>query len=266
VPLGGLRVTSYGSHSPSDVAQSGITDCRLLIEKRLPFSVLDGVRPVAAAPLPDLAWLDHLSDDPIGALRGFVAGWFADVPVATSVPSAGPVPAALAALYEAAAGRREPLGMFNQILTPNQFWPVGDGRVVFGSECQGVWNVLMDPTESDPTVTYDDLGNGPVTERERLAGFLVQFSLFDASIGSPYGGFATVDRHATADLIAALRPVPLQPLHIPADPTRLYVGRGVAVATTDLGPDAVEVYAGSRQRAALRILREPGFDWEQFTG
>jgi hypothetical protein len=100
----------------------------------------------------------------------------------------------------------------------------------------------------------------------RWAGFLVQFSLFDAAVGSPYGGFATVDRHATRDLIATLRPVPLQPLHIPADPTRLYAGPGVAVAITDLEPDAVEVYAGSRHRAALRILREPGFDWEQFTG
>jgi hypothetical protein len=102
----------------------------------------------------------------------------------------------------------------------------------------------------------------------------VQFSLLEAAIGSPYGGFAATDREAMQHLIAGLRPVPLQPLRWPADPTRLYVGPGLAVAicptgrasTVDGEPDEFEVYAGSRQRAALRPLRQPGFDWHHFNG
>jgi hypothetical protein len=228
--------------------------------------VLDRVRPVPAVPLPDLGWLELLPDDAVAALRQFVTGWFADVPSAAPAPSAASIPTALAVLYEAAAGRREPLGGFNAIFTPEEFRPAGQGRVVFGAECQGVWNVTMDPNEPDPAVAYDDLGSGPVFERERLAGFLVQFSVCDAAIGSPYGGFATVEAEALRRLSAGLRPVPLQPLRWPADPTRLYVGPGLAVAAAEVEPGVFEIYAGSRHRAALRPLREPGFDWEYFNG
>jgi len=251
-----------------------IAEVRLDIAERLPFSVLDRARPVPTVQPPDLSWLDLLPGDPIGALRGFVTGWFADVPAVASVELTAPVPAALAALYAAAAGRGEPLGAFNRIFTPDLLEPADDGRVVFGTECQGGWNLLMDPTELDPAVVYDDLGDGPVAERERLAGFLVQFLLCDAAIGSPYGGSATADSMAVRDLVTGLRPVPLQPLRWPADPTRLYVGPGLAVAicpaleesTMDMDPSIVEIYAGSRHRAALNMLREPGFDWQYFTG
>ena len=279
LPLGELTVMSHGSSRTPGASQWGFEECRLHIDQRLPFSVLDRVRPMPVVELPDLAWLDLLPGDPIGALRRFVTGWFADVPAVAEAPptasvQATPVPPALAALYEAAAGRRQPLGGFNRIFTPDRFKPRGDGRVVFGTECQGVWNLLMDPDEPDPAVTYDDLGNGPVVERERLAGFLVQFVVADAAIGTRYGGIATTHPQAARGLVDTLSPVPLQPLHWPADPTRLYVGPGLAVAvcpapgasTTEDGPDLVEIYAGSRHRIALRPAREPGFQWDHFTG
>jgi hypothetical protein len=266
LPLGRLRVTMHRFSGAPGASQSRFEECHLLIGDQLPFSVLDRVRPVPTAQLPDLGWLDLLPGDPIRTLRQFVTGWFSDLPATISVAPAASAPAALAAFYEAAAGRCEPLGEFNRIFTPDLFESAGDGRVVFGAECQGVWNVLMDPAESDPAVIYDDLGDGPVVERERLAGFLVLFSLCDAAIGSPYGGFATVDRDAVRRLTAGLRPVPLQPLRWPADPTQLYAGPGLAVATAHTGPDVFEIYAGSRHRAALRPLREPGFAWEHFTG
>src|SRR5947207_621329 len=101
VPLGGLRVMSYGSGRAAGGSRPRVEECRLLIEDRLPSRVLDRVRPVPAVDLPDLGWLDLLPGDSIGALRGFVTGWFADVPAATSVAPAAPVPAALAVLYAA---------------------------------------------------------------------------------------------------------------------------------------------------------------------
>ena len=274
VPLGGLRVSSHVSGQAPGTSRLRFEECRLRIDQRLPFSVLDQVRPVPATQLPDLEWLDLLPADPVGALRGFVTGWFADAPAATYTQPTTPVPAALAALYAAAAGRSEALGGFNRIFTPDLFQPADDGLVVFGTECQGVWHLLMDPAQPDPAVIYDDLGAGPVIERERLAAFLVQFSLCDAAIGSPYGGYATADHEAAQRLITVLRPVPLQPLHWPADPTRLYAGAGLAVAicpadapsAMDNDPKLFEIYAGSRHRAALRHLRERGIDWLYFTG
>jgi hypothetical protein len=181
LPLGRLQVTMHGTGRDSGTSSPRFEVCRLSIGDRLPFSVLDRVRPVPAAPLPDLGWLALLPDDAVAALRQFVTGW-------------------------------------------------------------------------------------PVFERERLAGFLVQFSVCDAAIGSPYGGFATVEAEALRRLSAGLRPVPLQPLRWPADPTRLYVGPGLAVAAAEVEPGVFEIYAGSRHRAALRPLREPGFDWEYFNG
>jgi hypothetical protein len=271
LPLGRLRVTSHSSAWAPDRSQSTFEDCHLSIQNPLPFPVLDRVRPLPSAQLPGWAWVDLLAGDPIGALRGFLTAWFADVPAVTPASPAGPrreLPHALTALYEAAAGRPEALGSFNRIFTPEQFRAADDGRVVFGTECQGVWNVLMDPAESDPAVVYDDLGAGPVAERERLGGFLVQFAVCDAAIGSPYGAWGFAHEEGLQQLVGAagLRPVPLAPLRWPADPTHLYVGAGVAVAAAQLGPDAFQIYAGARQRAGLLPLRDISVEWEHFTG
>jgi hypothetical protein len=278
LPLGELRVVVYEFSNRPD-AVSTFEQCRLSICEPLGFEMLDRVRPVSPMPLADIGWLELLPDDPIGALRRFVSGWFADVPEAGGVAQAAaaswaPVPSALAALYAAAAGRSEPLVGFNRIFTADQLEPAGGEWVVFGTECQGGWRLLMEAGEPNPAVMYDDLGQGPMMERDRLAGFLLQFLVCDAAVGSPYGGFAAVDREAAQRMVAELRPVPLQPLRWPADPTRLYVGRGVAVAicpalhgpATESEAAVVEVYAGSRHRAGLEPLREPGFDWEHFTG
>jgi hypothetical protein len=269
--LGRLRVTSHSSAWAAGTPQPRFQDCHVNIQDPLPFPALDRVRPVSSTPLPGVDWADLLPGDPIGALRGFLTAWFADVPAGTTAAPDGSsrgLPRALAALYETAAGRREPLGGFNRIFTPNQFQVADDGRVVFGIECEGVWKVMMDPAESDPAVVYDDLGAGPVAERERLAGFLMQFSVCDAAIGSPYGAWGFAHEEGLRQLVGAagLRPIPLAPLRWPADPTHLYVGAGVAVAAARMEPDAFQIYAGARQRAALLPMRDASFEWEHFTG
>lgn len=274
LPLGRLRITSHRVSHPPGGSPPRFEECQLRIDQRLPFSVLDRIRPVPAVALSGLDWLDLLPADPVGALRELVTGWFADIPAAAVVEPVGSVPSALAALYAAAGGRQEPLGGVNRIFTPDQFRSCADGRVVFGSECQGGWELLMDPTEPDPIVEYDDLGDGPIVERERLSGFLIQFAVCDAAVGSPYGGFATADSDTVRRLTAALRPIPLQPLRWPADPTHLYTGPGLAVAvcpampasSESTAPDLFEIYAGSRHRAALRPLRQAPVDWDHFTG
>jgi hypothetical protein len=243
----------------------------LNIENPLSFPVLDRVRPLPSTGLCGLGWADLLPDDPIGALRGFLIAWFADMPAGRTAPRADSdrgLPKALAALYETAAGRQELLGGFNRIFTPEQFRVADDGRVVFGAECQGVWNVRMDPAEPDPVVVYDDLGAGPVAERERLAAFLVQFSVCDAAIGSPYGAWGFAHAEGLEQMVASarLRPLPLAPLRWPADPTQLYVGAGVTVAAARMNADAFTIYAGARQRAGLLPLRDATFEWETFTG
>ena len=64
-------------------------DCRLSIQSPLPFPVLDRVRPLPSTRLPDVSWADRLPGNPIGARRGFLTTWFADVPAVTTAPPAG---------------------------------------------------------------------------------------------------------------------------------------------------------------------------------
>jgi hypothetical protein len=115
LPLGELRVISHRFSRAPGAPQPRFEECQLLIADRLPYAVLDRVHAVAAVDLPDPDWLDLLPGDPIGALGVFVTDWFADVRPATSAEPAVAVPAALAALYAAAAGRQEPLGGFNRL-------------------------------------------------------------------------------------------------------------------------------------------------------
>jgi hypothetical protein len=289
--LGRLRIGSAQFRTLDGAGRSmRMEECSLQIVERLSFDVLDRVRPPCfPASLPELEWIKLLPRDPVRALRGFMAGWFADVPPLhdDSGPAKVPLPAPLLEFYRTVAGRRELLGGFNRIHTPDEVLPYGpgeveDGFVAFGSECQGGWDLVMDPTIDDPPVVYVGLADYPVVERERLSAFLMQFALADAAIASPFGGFARVSGEQLRELVKPLQQVPLYPMRWPADPTYLYVGPGLVVsACLDVLPvmrswsmggrldsdrDSYEVHVGSRHRAALRPIREPGFRWEHFTG
>lgn len=99
----------------------------------------------------------------------------------------------------------------------------------------------------------------------RLSAFLVRFLLCEAAFG-PYGGYASVPSASVGELLGQLRQVPLPPMRWPTDPTHHYVGPGVVVMLCDPGDGDVEVYIGSRHRAALRPYRTPGFVWDSFSG
>ncbi|WP_157746093.1 hypothetical protein [Micromonospora purpureochromogenes] len=274
VPLGELRhVVSHrgplyvpdGSQWPFP-GKSGLSFCKLSIADSLPFDVLDQVRPTLQHPLPSLDWLRFLPHDPIAGLRDFVAGWYADIPTGDDElrDPDRPLPEPLLAFYRAAAGRREVFGLHNRIHTADELEDEDDGLVEFGSENQGVFGMLLDPTEADPTVQYSGLH--VEQEREPLSAFLLQFLLCEASYSSPFCGFATVTADQARRLVEQLHQVPLRPLRWPGDPTRHYVAPGLVVATATYDDASVEVYAGSRHRSALRPLRAPGFAWDQFGG
>lgn len=274
LPLGALR-HSVSRHRPGDLAENSpfpyrlpgeLSFCQLHIADRLPFDVLDRVRPTPQQPLPSLDWLRFLPHDPVAALREFVVDWYADIPPSDDEPEAGErrLPEPLLAFYRAAAGRAEVYGSHNQIHTADELVEEDDGLVQFGAENQGVFVMLLDPTEADPTVRYSGLH--AEHEREPLSGFLLQFLLSEAAYGSPFGGFATVAAEQAQRLVEPLHQVPLQPVRWPGDPTRHYVAPGLVVATATSPDGSVEVYAGSRYRTALRPLREPGFTWERFDG
>jgi hypothetical protein len=289
--LGRLHIGSAAFSVLDDAGRSRrMEECGLGIAERLPFDVLDLVRPPSFPPsLPDVEWIKLLPRDPVRALRGFMAGWFADVPPLRDDSGAAtlPLPAPLLEFYRTVAGRRELLGGFNRIYTPDEVLPyesgeVEDGFVAFGTECQGGWDLVIDPAIDDPPVVYVGLADYPVVERERLSAFLLQFALADAAIASPFGGFARVSGDQMRQLVTPLRQVPLYPMRWPTDPTYLYVGPGLVVSACldvlpvmrswsmggrlDTDRDVYEVHVGSRHRAALRCVREPGFRWEHFTG
>jgi hypothetical protein len=163
--------------------------------------------------LPGLDWLRHLPADPVTATREFVAAWYADVPPG-DLPTGPtrPVPPALRAFYEAAAGRPMIHEGQNRIHPADELRESPDGRLWFAAENQGV-----------------------------------------AALASPYGGWSTDDAPPHT-----LHPVPLRPMRVPADPTRLLVAPGVVglAATTD---DGTEVFLGSRWPSALRPFRDAGW-------
>ncbi|NYF57954.1 hypothetical protein [Micromonospora purpureochromogenes] len=273
VPLGKLR-NAVSRHKPMNIDGSRwpfggtgeLTWCRLHIADRLPFDVLDQVRPTPQHPLPGIDWLRFLPHDPVPALSDFVAAWYADLPAgddAIGEPDRV-LPEPLLAFYRAAAGRREVFGLHNEIYTADELEDEDDGRAQFGAENQGVFVMLMDPTEADPTVQYEGLH--AEREREPLSGFLLQFLLCEASYSSPFTGFATVTAEQVRRLVEPLHRVPLQPMRWPGDPTRHYVADGLVVTTAASPDGSIEVYAGSRHRSALRRLRDPGFVWERFDG
>lgn len=274
MPLGELR-HAVSRHAPGAIAENSpfpyrlpgeLSFCQLHIADRLPFHVLDRVRPIPQHPLPSLNWLRFLPHDRVAALREFVAGWYADIPPGDETPADvdPPLPEPLLAFYRAAAGREEVYGLHNQLYTADELEDEDDGLVQFGAENQGVFVMLLDPTEADPTVQYSGLH--AEHEREPLSAFLLQFLLCEASYSSPFGGFATVAAEQARRLVEPLHQVPLQPMRWPGDPTQHFVAPGLVVATAASPDGSVEIYAGSRYRSALRPLRDSDFTWERFDG
>jgi hypothetical protein len=259
VPLGELGSWQSSSRQVERGGPWRLMDIELRSRHRLDFDVLDRVRSTFEQPLPDIDWLRLLHLDPIEAMDRYVAGWYADIPPAqhwSGYPGRD-LPEPLVAFYRAAAGRPDVYGVQNRIFPADELVDEDDGLLTFGAENQGVFEMMMDPTERDPRVLC--AGWSEEYEREPLSSFLLQFLLIEAAGASPFGGSAKVTAEQAARLVEDLSQVPLQPLRWPIAP-------GLVVMTSEYPDGSVEVYAGSRHRGALRPLREPGFAWQHFDG
>jgi hypothetical protein len=244
-----------------------LADCLLHLDNLLPWDVLDLARPVFPQPLPDQAWTVHLPHDPVRAMHEFIDGWYADVPAVSAGTANVPLslPGPLLELYRAAAGRDEVLGRQDFILAPAAVDYVG-GRLLFGTENQGGFDLLIDPTGADPEVWYGWTAGELVATGQPLSSFLLQFLLSEAAIVSPFGAFATVANDQQRQIRQLLRRVPLSPMRWPTGPTRHYVGPGIVIMVRDRANGTSDLWAGSRWRSALRPLRRPGFEWQGFSG
>ncbi len=142
--------------------------------------------------------------------------------------------------------------------------------LVFGEENQGgfFWSLLwtLDNPEADPTVWFSEDDQSAIAEQEPLSGFLIQFSLFEASMGADYVALSLrltaeqVDRLAEALLLVPLRPF------WPAAPTRFYVAPGLVLHVTDEGiGNGFSAWAGATHRSALAPLANL-VEWDRFDG
>ncbi|MCP2322261.1 hypothetical protein HDA40_000768 [Hamadaea flava] len=270
--------------------------CGMKIVNRLPFDLLDLVRPVVRSQhLPDLGWVTLLPGDPVAALRAFVDTWYADVPSATGEPASSPVPlpAPLNEFYRVAAGRNSILSGVNEVLAadkvrtadhdPFDGWqPVPDGLIVVGTNLATEWGIAIDPAQPDPQVLYLGVADEPVVEREPLSAYLMQHVLVNVTRTLPFHASAEVTAEQARRLVEPLRRVPLRPMRWPRDETSLYVGSGLVVAVC-AGPqaqprsawsareakddgDLCEIMVGAIDRSVLLPMREPGFEWASFGG
>jgi hypothetical protein len=264
IPLGTVYYT--GGEEMYRGGSSALISCELKFQDRLDLDVLQQIRQTAQDPLPDIDWLRSLERDPLAAMTGFIARWYADLPPSRDKVRRPPfaLPKPLLAFYQAAAGRREIYGVQNELFEAGRLEREADGRVMVGTENQGVFDMYLNPAEADPRVQYDGLD--VAESREPLSRFLLQFLLFEAASASPFGAFATVTAEQARRLVEPLHEVPLEPLEWPVDPTRFSVAPGLVVAAGADPDGAVEVWAGSRQRWGLRSLRDPGFSWHRFDG
>ncbi|MER6443721.1 hypothetical protein [Streptomyces venezuelae] len=258
-------------------ADGVLTACTLRFAAPLSTDLLDRVRPpLAPADLPGLEWLGHVNGDRAAALDQFVTGWHpaagdASAPKTPATDVAAPLPHGLRQLYRLAERRPEVLGAQNRILPESSRRTDHLGEmVVFGDEAQGgfFWSLLwtLEEAEADPTVWFREFDEPPIAEQEPLSGFLIQFSLDEASIGAAYSALA---RRLTAEqvdqLARALHPVPLRPFW-PWVPTRFYVAPGLVVHVSTENGEEFDACAGATHRSALAPLADLPVDWFRFDG
>ncbi|WP_369779857.1 hypothetical protein [Streptomyces sp. R33] len=265
--------------SRASASDGVMTDCELRLESPLSRDSLDRVRPpLPAGDLPGLEWLRHVNGDRAAALNEFISGWYpapteseteeADPPTPRT---ASPLPDGLRQLYRLAERRPYVLGVQNRILPETRLQTDLRGEMrIFGDESQGgfFWSLLwtLDEPEVDPTVWFGEFDEEPIAEQEPLSGFLIQFSLFEASMGADH---LALPRRLTApqvELITqVLQPVPLRPFW-PWVPTRFYVAPGLVMRVGSEDGEEFDAWAGATHRTALSPLADLPIDWLRFDG
>ncbi|MGW2686936.1 hypothetical protein ACWC6I_27735 [Streptomyces sp. NPDC001414] len=278
----GLLYLGTGSltRSATEVRPGGdkrvLTRCTLQLDEPLSKLDLDRVRPpVPLMNLPSLEWLRHVDGNRADALEQFITGWYPALPEPAE-PSAVREPAVdlpdgLKQLYRLAQRRPRCLGVQNRVLSSSglQTDPTGE-MLVFGEENQGgfFWSLLwtLDGPEADPTVWFREYDEPPIAEQEPLSGFLLQFSLYEASMGADYRAIPrTLAAQQVDKLTEGLLPVHLRPFW-PWVPTRFYVAPGLVLHVSDGGEDGFSAWAGATHRSALAPLADAPVEWSRFDG
>ncbi|MFY1651927.1 hypothetical protein ACN27J_13660 [Solwaraspora sp. WMMB762] len=212
-----------------------------------------------------------MGTDQVAALRDFVAGWYADIPVHPTEPGDADlggtaIPPPLREFYRAAAGRAVVHGVQNCIRPVSRLIPDAGCWVSFADENQGAFTLRYRPGSVDPPVRCDD-GVTMRDEAQPLSGVLLQFVLSEAAVGARVGGSGWLGPAALRQLTSTLLPVPLAPAGWRGGPDSLHAGPGlvVAVAAADSDGDH-HVFVGARHRSALGLLRRLDLPWEEFDG
>ncbi|KAF5994043.1 hypothetical protein [Streptomyces sp. WAC00263] len=254
-----------------------LTDCAFRLASPLSKPDLDRVRPsLPPVDLPNLEWLGQVNGDRASALEQFITGWY---PAASETAELPPVqvppldlPDGLGQFYRLAQHRPRCLGVQNRVLPLSKLRtdPTGE-MLVFGLENQGgfFWSLLwtLDGPDADPTVWFREYDEPPIAEQEPLSGFLMQFSLYEASMGAEYVALCDQVTEQQLDrLTEGLLPVPLRPF-CPAFPTLFYVAPGLVLHVShERGDAGFSVWAGATHRAALAPLGGTPLKWIRFDG
>lgn len=276
VYLGTGSVTQAGTVVRPGSGVHVLSDCSLRLHSPLSKTDLARVRPaLPPSDLPNLEWLRHVDGQRVRALTQFVTGWYpaeSEMDEPPTAPGPNPaVPDGLKQFYRLAQHRPRCLGVQNRVLPLSKLHTDATGEMlVFGEENQRCffWSLLwtLDGPEADPTVWFREDDQPAIAEQEPLSGFLIQFSLFEASIGADYVASSCrftaeqVDRLAEALLLVPLRPF------WPAAPTRFYVAPGLVLHVTDEGSgNGFSGWAGATHRSALAPLADL-VEWDRFDG
>ncbi|WP_406266435.1 hypothetical protein OH779_20405 [Actinacidiphila glaucinigra] len=277
VYLGAGRVVQAETMRRPGCAADELIRCTMRLDPTLSKSLLERVRqPGPPVGLPGLEWLRHVNGDRATALEQFVTGWYPATagtsdPACEGVPSAA-LPEGLKQLYRLAEHRPGVLGVQNYIVKdPGRATDsYGDMRV-FGVENQGCffWSLLwsLGEPEDDPTVWYREDDEPPIAELEPLSGFLIQFSLFEASMGADYKALSReISGEQVQQLTEGLRVVPLRPFWAGTS-TRFYVGPGLVMHVSNGWEDnQFTAWAGATHRSALAPLSHMDIDWLRYDG
>ncbi|MFB7374806.1 hypothetical protein ACFC0D_33760 [Streptomyces sp. NPDC056222] len=266
--LGAAQVSQAGT------SDGVLTNCELRFEAPLSREVLNLVRPPRPPEnSPGLEWLRNVNGDRAAALEQFVTGWYPNAGAAESPvsDSASRLPRGLRQLYRLAQQRPGALGIQNRILPEPDLHTDHLGEMlVFGVENQGgfFWSFLwtLEAPEADPTVWFREFDEKPIAEQESLSGFLIQFSLFEASMGADYLALSwKLTAPQVEQLTEALHLVPLRPFR-PGAPTHFYVAPGLVVRVSSRDGEAFDVWAGATHRSALDPLAGLPVNWHRFDG
>jgi hypothetical protein len=160
--------------------------------------------------------------------------------------------------YYAAAGRRPTANLH---LVPPSELAVVDGLVCFVVEEQSVYWFETIAGSDDPAVWLCDEESRKQLG-EPLGRFLLEYALFEATIGGPEGGWGDADRAAISDIAAVMPPLPLDPWPHPAARVSFHATDDLIGLVWDDGAGALEVWAASH--AAEPVRRLDGLvDWDR---